>query len=99
MNARVRTNPMLGRRLGGLLESCAMPKLVPLLPSAFEARLNTKSFANPEKDRALVAKLYEQAFTKHFATLTYVDFLGLRYARAQRRRLHAPTLALFAPHI
>ena len=48
----------------------------PLLPSAFAAELETKSFTNGKDDKPLVTRLYAAAFEEQFGKAT-----GLRYVR------------------
>ena len=49
----------------------------PLLPSAFAAELETKSFTNGKEDYPLVKRLYEDAFEEQFGKATVLSYAFL----------------------
>ncbi|EOD06662.1 hypothetical protein EMIHUDRAFT_258811, partial [Emiliania huxleyi CCMP1516] len=59
----------------------------PLLPSAFAAELETKSFTNGKDDKPLVKQLYEAAFEEQFGKATKLDYRGLGWGNAEAAQL------------
>ncbi|EOD06803.1 hypothetical protein EMIHUDRAFT_438657, partial [Emiliania huxleyi CCMP1516] len=83
----------LGKMRGGkeyycrsLIDDCTQEggRRPPLLPSAFAAELEKKSFTNGKDDKPLVKRLYEAAFKEQFgkATALFYDSLGWGDAEA-----------------
>ena len=59
----------------------------PLLPSAFAAELETKSFTNGKDDKPLVKRLYEAAFEERFGKATVLDYRFLGWGAAEAAQL------------
>eukprot|EP00315_Gephyrocapsa_oceanica_P014035 CAMPEP_0185346154 /NCGR_PEP_ID=MMETSP1364-20130426/260_1 /TAXON_ID=38817 /ORGANISM="Gephyrocapsa oceanica, Strain RCC1303" /LENGTH=87 /DNA_ID=CAMNT_0027945411 /DNA_START=33 /DNA_END=292 /DNA_ORIENTATION=+ len=59
----------------------------PLLPSAFAAELETKSFTNGKDDKPLVKRLYEAAFEEQFGKATELNYESLGWGDAEAAQL------------
>ena len=59
----------------------------PLLPSAFAAELETKSFTNGKDDKPLVKRLYEAAFEEQFGKATELNYRHLGWGDAEAAQL------------
>ena len=59
----------------------------PLLPSAFAAELETKSFTNGKDDKPLVKRLYEAAFEEQFGKATELFYSSLGWGDAEAVQL------------
>ncbi|EOD17292.1 hypothetical protein EMIHUDRAFT_118597 [Emiliania huxleyi CCMP1516] len=59
----------------------------PLLPSAFAAELESKSFTNGKDDKPLVKRLYEAAFKEQFGKATKLVYYNLGWGDAEAAQL------------
>ena len=72
-----------------LIDDCiqAGGRRPPLLPSAFAAELETKSFTNGKDDKPLVKRLYEAAFKEQFGKETKLFYVQLGWGDAEAAQL------------
>jgi len=71
----------------------------PLLPSAFAAELETKSFTNGKDDKPLVKRLYEAAFQEQFGKATELRYVGLGWGDAEAAQLAEVLASGAAPRL
>ena len=71
----------------------------PLLPSAFAAELEKKSFTNGKDDKPLVKRLYEAAFEEQFDKATKLDYRGLGWGDAEAAQLAEVLASGAAPRL
>ena len=71
----------------------------PLLPSAFAAELETKSFTNGKDDKPLVKRLYEAAFEEQFGKATVLKYLNLGWGDAEAAQLAEVLASGAAPRL
>ena len=71
----------------------------PLLPSAFAAELETKSFTNGKDDKPLVKRLYEAAFEEQFGKATVLNYCGLGWGDAEAAQLAEVLASGAAPRL
>jgi len=71
----------------------------PLLPSAFAAELETKSFTNGKDDKPLVKRLYEAAFEEQFGKATRLDYVQLGWGDAEAAQLAEVLASGAAPRL
>ena len=71
----------------------------PLLPSAFAAELEKKSFTNGKDDKPLVKRLYEAAFKEQFGKATELDYNGLDWGDAEAAQLAEVLASGAAPRL
>ena len=71
----------------------------PLLPSAFAAELETKSFTNGKDDKPLVKRLYEAAFEEQFGKATELNYGGLGWGDAEAAQLAEVLASGAAPRL
>ncbi|EOD25248.1 hypothetical protein EMIHUDRAFT_206463 [Emiliania huxleyi CCMP1516] len=73
----------------GLVGDCVQDggRRPPLLPSAFAAELEKKSFTNGKDDKPLVKRLYEAAFEEQFGKATLLNYFGLGWGDAEAVQL------------
>jgi len=71
----------------------------PLLPSAFAAALETKSFTNGKDDKPLVKQLYEDAFKEQFGKATVLWYQGLGWGDAEAAQLAEVLASGAAPRL
>ena len=71
----------------------------PLLPSAFAAELETKSFTNGKDDKPLVKRLYEAAFEEQFGKATELDYRLLGWGDAEAAQLAEVLASGAAPRL
>ena len=71
----------------------------PLLPSAFAAELETKSFTNGKVDKPLVKRLYEAAFEEQFGKATELNYDGLGWGDAEAAHLAKVLASGAAPRL
>ncbi|EOD32288.1 hypothetical protein EMIHUDRAFT_364631, partial [Emiliania huxleyi CCMP1516] len=84
-----------------LIEDCVQDggRRPPLLPSAFAAELETKSFTNGKDDKPLVKRLYEAAFEEQFGMATVLDYQGLGWGDAEAAQLAEVLASGAAPRL
>ncbi|EOD08736.1 hypothetical protein EMIHUDRAFT_124929, partial [Emiliania huxleyi CCMP1516] len=75
--------------LDSLIDDCVQAggRRPPLLPSAFAAELETKSFTNGKDDKPLVKGLYKDAFEEQFGKATVLNYRGLGWGDAEAAQL------------
>jgi hypothetical protein len=71
----------------------------PLLPSAFAAELEKKSFTNGKDDKPLVKRLYEAAFEEQFGKATELWYGGLGWGDAEAAQLAEVLASGAAPRL
>ena len=71
----------------------------PLLPSAFAAELESKSFTNGKDDKPLVKRLYEAAFKERFGKATVLDYGMLGWGDADAAQLAEVLASGAAPRL
>ena len=71
----------------------------PLLPSAFAAELETKSFTNGKDDKPLVERLYEAAFKEQFGKATVLNYRNLGWGDAEAAQLAEVLASGAAPRL
>ena len=71
----------------------------PLLPSAFAAELETKSFTNGKDDKPLVKRLYEDAFEEQFGKATELKYWSLGWGDAEAAQLAEVLASGAAPRL
>ncbi|EOD17296.1 hypothetical protein EMIHUDRAFT_244151 [Emiliania huxleyi CCMP1516] len=71
----------------------------PLLPSAFAAELEKKSFTNGKDDKPLVKRLYEAAFEEQFGKATGLGYGGLGWGDAEAAQLAEVLASGAAPRL
>merc|ERR1719238_1158285 len=71
----------------------------PLLPSAFAAELEKKSFTNGKDDKPLVKRLYEAAFEEQFGKATWLDYVKLGWGDAEAAQLAEVLASGAAPRL
>ncbi|EOD26944.1 hypothetical protein EMIHUDRAFT_114838 [Emiliania huxleyi CCMP1516] len=71
----------------------------PLLPSAFAAELEKKSFTNGKDDKPLVKQLYEAAFKEQFGKATKLIYIGLGWGDAEAAQLAEVLASGAAPRL
>ena len=71
----------------------------PLLPSAFAAELETKSFTNGKDDKPLVKRLYEAAFEEQFGKATELCYYNLGWGDAEAAQLAEVLASGAAPRL
>ena len=71
----------------------------PLLPSAFAAELEKKSFTNGKDDKPLVKRLYEAAFEEQFGKATELDYGSLGWGDAEAAQLAEVLASGAAPRL
>ena len=71
----------------------------PLLPSAFAAELETKSFTNGKDDKPLVKRLYEAAFQEQFGEATSLNYGALGWGDAKAAQLAEVLASGAAPRL
>ncbi|EOD10939.1 hypothetical protein EMIHUDRAFT_358041, partial [Emiliania huxleyi CCMP1516] len=71
----------------------------PLLPSAFAAELESKSFTNGKDDKPLVKQLYEDAFEEQFGKATVLNYEGLDWGGAEAAQLAEVLASGAAPRL
>ncbi|EOD17301.1 hypothetical protein EMIHUDRAFT_244161 [Emiliania huxleyi CCMP1516] len=71
----------------------------PLLPSAFAAELEKKSFTNGKEDYPLVKGLYKDAFEEQFGKATVLDYTGLGWGDAETAQLAEVLASGAAPRL
>ena len=98
----------LGKMRGGkeydyrsLIDDCTQAggRRPPLLPSAFAAELETKSFTNGKDDKPLVKRLYEAAFEEQFGKATELDYNNLGWGDAEAAQLAEVLASGAAPRL
>ncbi|EOD26952.1 hypothetical protein EMIHUDRAFT_236263 [Emiliania huxleyi CCMP1516] len=84
-----------------LTEDCAQDggRRPPLLPSAFAAELETKSFTNGKDDKPLVKRLYEAAFKEQFGKATVLFYNNLGWGDAEAAQLAEVLASGAAPRL
>ncbi|EOD17328.1 hypothetical protein EMIHUDRAFT_355829, partial [Emiliania huxleyi CCMP1516] len=71
----------------------------PLLPSAFAAELEKKSFTNGKDDKPLVKRLYEAAFKEQFGKATELSYMDLGWGDAEAAQLAEVLASGAAPRL
>ncbi|EOD36507.1 hypothetical protein EMIHUDRAFT_362439, partial [Emiliania huxleyi CCMP1516] len=71
----------------------------PLLPSAFAAELEKKSFTNGKDDKPLVKGLYEGAFEEQFGKATELFYIELGWGDAEAAQLAEVLASGAAPRL
>merc|ERR1719238_2427139 len=71
----------------------------PLLPSAFAAELESKSFTNGKDDKPLVKGLYEAAFKEQFGKATELNYNDLGWGDAEAAQLAEVLASGAAPRL
>ena len=71
----------------------------PLLPSAFAAELESKSFTNGKDDKPLVKRLYEAAFEEQFGKATVLNYDSLGWGDAEAAQLAEVLASGAAPRL
>ena len=71
----------------------------PLLPSAFAAELEKKSFTNGKDDKPLVKGLYKDAFEEQFGKATWLDYSWLDWGDAEAAQLAEVLASGAAPRL
>ena len=71
----------------------------PLLPSAFAAELEKKSFTNGKDDKPLVKRLYEAAFEEQFGKATVLNYASLGWGDAEAAQLAEVLASGAAPRL
>ncbi|EOD19123.1 hypothetical protein EMIHUDRAFT_369653, partial [Emiliania huxleyi CCMP1516] len=71
----------------------------PLLPSAFAAELEKKSFTNGKDDKPLVKRLYEAAFEEQFGKATVLKYTNLGWGDAEAAQLAEVLASGAAPRL
>ena len=71
----------------------------PLLPSAFAAELETKSFTNGKDDKPLVKRLYEAAFEEQFGKATELRYNVLGWGDEEAAQLAEVLASGAAPRL
>ena len=71
----------------------------PLVPSAFAAELETKSFTNGKDDKPLVKRLYEAAFKEQFGKAIGVNYCMLGWGDAEAAQLAEVLASGAAPRL
>ena len=71
----------------------------PLLPAAFAAELETKSFTNGKDDKPLVKRLYEAAFEEQFGKATKLNYSNLGWGDAEAAQLAEVLASGAAPRL
>ena len=84
-----------------LIEDCTKGggRRPPLLPSAFAAELETKSFTNGKDDKPLVKRLYEAAFQEQFGKATELRYNFLGWGDAEVTQLAEVLASGAAPRL
>ena len=84
-----------------LLDDCVQDggRRPPLLPSAFAAALETKSFTNGKDDKPLVKRLYEAAFEEQFGKATELEYNYLGWGDAEAAQLAEVLASGAAPRL
>ena len=84
-----------------LIEDCTKGggRRPPLLPSAFAAELESKSFTNGKDDKPLVKRLYEGAFEEQFGKATELAYVGLDWGDAEVAQLAEVLASGAAPRL
>merc|ERR1719181_2599180 len=84
-----------------LIEDCTQDgsRRPPLLPSAFAAELETKSFTNGKDDKPLVKRLYEAAFEEQFGKATVLNYWNLGWGDAEAAQLAEVLASGAAPRL
>ena len=86
---------------GSLRDDCTQDggRRPPLLPSAFAAELETKSFTNGKDDKPLVKRLYEAAFEEQFGKATELIYDDLGWGDAEAAQLAEVLASGAAPRL
>ena len=86
---------------GSLVDDCRKEggRSPPLLPSAFAAELEKKSFTNGKDDKPLVKRLYEAAFEEQFGKATKLDYARLGWGDAEAAQLAEVLASGAAPRL
>ena len=86
---------------GSLIDDCIQNggRRPPLLPSAFAAELETKSFTNGKDDKPLVKRLYEAAFEEQFGKATELFYGRLNWGDAEAAQLAEVLASGAAPRL
>ncbi|EOD06793.1 Hypothetical protein EMIHUDRAFT_359425 [Emiliania huxleyi CCMP1516] len=86
---------------GSLIGDCTQAggRRPPLLPSAFAAELEKKSFTNGKDDKPLVKQLYEAAFEEQFGKATELSYRGLGWGDAEAAQLAEVLASGAAPRL
>ncbi|EOD06775.1 hypothetical protein EMIHUDRAFT_106703 [Emiliania huxleyi CCMP1516] len=86
---------------GSLIDDCVQDggRRPPLLPSAFAAELEKKSFTNGKDDKPLVKQLYEAAFKEQFGKATVLNYRGLGWGDAEAAQLAEVLASGAAPRL
>ena len=84
-----------------LIDDCTQDggRRPPLLPSAFAAELETKSFTNGKDDKPLVKRLYEAAFEEQFGKATELKYGSLGWGDAEAAQLAEVLASGAAPRL
>ncbi|EOD38922.1 hypothetical protein EMIHUDRAFT_224075 [Emiliania huxleyi CCMP1516] len=84
-----------------LIDDCTQDggRRPPLLPSAFAAELEKKSFTNGKDDKPLVKRLYEAAFKEQFGKATVLNYFGLGWGDAEAAQLAEVLASGAAPRL
>ncbi|EOD26951.1 hypothetical protein EMIHUDRAFT_114844 [Emiliania huxleyi CCMP1516] len=86
---------------GRLVDDCRKDggRRPPLLPSAFAAELESKSFTNGKDDKPLVKQLYEAAFEEQFGKATKLSYANLGWGDAEAAQLAEVLASGAAPRL
>ncbi|EOD38929.1 hypothetical protein EMIHUDRAFT_361530, partial [Emiliania huxleyi CCMP1516] len=86
---------------GSLRDDCVQDggRRPPLLPSAFAAELEKKSFTNGKDDKPLVKRLYEAAFEEQFGKATELFYRGLGWGDAEAAQVAEVLASGAAPRL
>uniref|UniRef100_A0A0D3KKN8 Uncharacterized protein n=1 Tax=Emiliania huxleyi (strain CCMP1516) TaxID=280463 RepID=A0A0D3KKN8_EMIH1 len=84
-----------------LIDDCTQAggRRPPLLPSAFAAELEKKSFTNGKDDKPLVKRLYEAAFNEQFGKATALLYQDLGWGDAEAAQLAEVLASGAAPRL
>ncbi|EOD35128.1 hypothetical protein EMIHUDRAFT_373341, partial [Emiliania huxleyi CCMP1516] len=84
-----------------LIDDCTQEggRRPPLLPSAFAAELEKKSFTNGKDDKPLVKRLYEAAFKEQFGKATELKYGFLGWGDAEAAQLSEVLASGAAPRL
>ncbi|EOD10767.1 hypothetical protein EMIHUDRAFT_447308, partial [Emiliania huxleyi CCMP1516] len=84
-----------------LIDDCVQEggRRPPLLPSAFAAELEKKSFTNGKDDKPLVERLYEAAFEEQFGKATELLYADLGWGDAEAAQLAEVLASGAAPRL